>query len=156
MTYNREAAVAYAHKWALGRNPAFYNFDKIGGDCTNFASQCIYAGCGVMNYTPDVGWYYKSAHNRAAAWTGVEYLHRFLTKNKSRGPYATELPIEYALPGDIIQLSFNGIVFAHSLVVVSIYPQILISAHTEDSDNRPLNTYVYTQARLLHIEGARD
>ena len=48
--YNRDAAVAYAEKWALSRNPAFYNFSGIGGDCTNFASQCIYAGSGVMSY----------------------------------------------------------------------------------------------------------
>ena len=40
--YDRNAAVAYARKWALGRNPAFYDFSNIGGDCTNFASQCIY------------------------------------------------------------------------------------------------------------------
>ena len=42
--YNRQAAVAYAHKWAFGRNPAFFDFSELGGDCTNFASQCLYAG----------------------------------------------------------------------------------------------------------------
>jgi hypothetical protein len=36
--YDRSAAVAYAHKWAYSRNPAYYNYDKLGGDCTNFAS----------------------------------------------------------------------------------------------------------------------
>lgn len=30
--YDRQAAVAYARRWALDRNPAFYNFDKIGGE----------------------------------------------------------------------------------------------------------------------------
>ena len=50
--YDRNAAVAYAKEWALGRNPAYYNFDGIGGDCTNFASQSIFAGAKVMNYTP--------------------------------------------------------------------------------------------------------
>ena len=42
LPYNRRAAVAYAHKWAYSRNPAFYDFSEIGGDCTNFASQCRY------------------------------------------------------------------------------------------------------------------
>ena len=42
--YNRRAAVAYARRWAFARNPKYYNFDKLGGDCTNFASQCIYGG----------------------------------------------------------------------------------------------------------------
>ena len=75
IAYDREAAVAYAKKWAFRRNPAFYDFSKIGGDCTNFASQCIYAGAKVMNYTPTFGWFYKSANDRTPSWTGVEYLY---------------------------------------------------------------------------------
>ena len=156
MTYNRDAAVAYAKKWALSRNPAFYDFSNVGGDCTNFASQCIYAGANVMNYTRDVGWYYRSATDRAAAWTGVEYMYRFLTKNSGRGPYATEMQLEYAQPGDIIQLSFDYTLFSHTIVVIETYPQILIAAHSEDSLYRPLDTYPYTRVRLLHIEGARE
>ena len=27
--YNRKAAVEYARKWALARNPAYYNYDEI-------------------------------------------------------------------------------------------------------------------------------
>lgn len=46
--YDRYSAVMYAHKWAYDRNPRYYNYDKIGGDCTNFASQCLLAGNGVM------------------------------------------------------------------------------------------------------------
>ena len=49
--YDRNNAVEYAKRWALSRNPRYYDFHGIGGDCTNFASQCIYAGAGVMNYT---------------------------------------------------------------------------------------------------------
>ena len=29
--YDRRAAVAYAHAWAYGRNPAFYDYEQIGG-----------------------------------------------------------------------------------------------------------------------------
>ena len=76
--YNRIAAVAYARRWALDRNPAFYDFENIGGDCTNFASQCIYAGAGIMNFTPVMGWYYNSPSDRTASWSGVEYLYNFL------------------------------------------------------------------------------
>ena len=36
--YDRAAAVAYAHRWAFRRNPAYYDYEKIGGDCTNYAS----------------------------------------------------------------------------------------------------------------------
>lgn len=55
MAYDRARAVAYARRWALERNPAYLNFDGLGGDCTNFVSQCLYAGCGVMNFTPVTG-----------------------------------------------------------------------------------------------------
>lgn len=64
LPYNRSAAVEYAHQWAFGRNPEFYDFSQIGGDCTNFASQCLYAGGGVMNFTPEFGWYYISPEDR--------------------------------------------------------------------------------------------
>ena len=77
--YRRLNAVLYAHRWAYGRDPQFYNYEAIGGDCTNFASQCIYAGTGVMNETPLYGWYYINANNKSPSWTGVEYLYDFLT-----------------------------------------------------------------------------
>jgi len=85
-SYNRDVAVSYARKWAYSRNPTYYDFEKIGGDCTNFASQCIYAGSKIMNYTSVVGWYYRSASDRSASWTGVEYLFKFLT-NKVNSSY---------------------------------------------------------------------
>jgi hypothetical protein len=154
--YNREAAARYARDWAHRRNPAYYNFDPVGGDCTNFISQCRYAGSGVKNYTRDTGWYYKSPNDRAAAWSGVEYLHRFLTTNKAAGPYAAELSLDHAQPGDIIQLCFDGARFAHSLLVVDTCPEIIICTHSDDSLDRPLATYIYRIARLLHIEGVRD
>lgn len=49
--YDRLEAVIYAHRWAYGRNPAFYDYEEIGGDCTNYASQCIYAGTRDELYT---------------------------------------------------------------------------------------------------------
>ncbi|MGL5314596.1 MAG: amidase domain-containing protein, partial [Peptostreptococcaceae bacterium] len=39
LVYDRDAAVAYAQKWALGRNPAYKDYEPWGGDCTNFISQ---------------------------------------------------------------------------------------------------------------------
>lgn len=154
-TYNRAAAVAYAQKWALGRNPAYYDFQEIGGDCTNFISQCLYAGTGVMNFTPDVGWYYRSVNDRAAAWTSVKYLHQFLVSNQSVGPYAREVHAPQVEPGDIIQLGSASGEFYHSLMITALEPTILVCAHTFDALNRPLYTYFYDQARFLHIAGVR-
>lgn len=102
--YDRQAAVAYARRWALGRNPAYYDFENLGGDCTNFASQCLYAGAAVMNYTPTMGWYYRSVGDRAPAWSGVEYLYNFLINNRSVGPYARVVEQQEVQPGDLVQL----------------------------------------------------
>lgn len=153
--YDREAAVAYARRWALERNPAYYNFDGIGGDCTNFASQSIYAGARTMNYTPVMGWYYRSSYDRTPSWSGVDYLFNFLTKNKSVGPYAHVVPQEEARPGDIVQLGTTDGRFYHSPVITDISPTILVAAHTDDSLNRPLSSYIYDQARFIHIDGVR-
>ncbi len=153
--YNRAAAVAYARRWALGRNPAYYDFEEIGGDCTNFASQCIYAGAGVMNYTPETGWYYISVNDRAAAWTGVEYLYNFLINNRSVGPYGHRVSQQEIQPGDIVQLGRRDGSFYHTPVILSVRPQILVAAHTYDALDRPLSSYNYDQVRFIHIDGVR-
>ena len=158
MNYNREAAIAYAREWALSRNPRFYDFEEVGGDCTNFASQCLYAGVGVMNFTPDTGWYYRSQSNRAAAWTSAEHFGRFMTTNEGRGPYGRFVPLYEAVKGDFIQLSFGDNIYSHTLIVleagdVPMPENILIAAHTYDSLDRPLDTYFYKELRTIHIEG---
>ena len=159
LPYNRPAAVAYAHRWAFGRNPAFYAYDEIGGDCTNFASQCLYAGGGLMNYTPDFGWYYIDANQKSPSWTGVIYLYQFLVRGiPTTGPAAVETVIEEMEPGDLIQLSFDGVTFQHTPVVVyANHPaspkDILVAAHSYDADLRPLSTYEYQLVRYLHITG---
>lgn len=155
--YDREAAVRYAHRWAFSRNPAFYDFEKIGGDCTNFASQVIYAGCGVMNYTPVFGWFYIDVNNRTPSWTGVNQLYNFLVSNTGAGPKGKLVDLYEVQPGDIIQLSFseNSNSFDHSPVVVDrgmgTPETILVAAHTVDSDMRPLATYPYNKYRAIKI-----
>lgn len=154
--YNRGAAVEYARKWAFQRNPRYYNFDSVGGDCTNFISQCIYAGCGVMNYTRDTGWYYSSQSNRAAGWSGVPYLYKFLTSNRGPGPYASPVPQALMEPGDVIQLGRNDGTWYHSLLVVeNTGNDILVATHTYDAFGRTLSGYTRERTRFLHIEGCR-
>lgn len=155
--YDRRAAVAYARRWAFSRNPKFYDFSNLGGDCTNFASQCVYAGSGVMNYTPVFGWYYINADNRTASWTGVEYFYNFLTGNKEGvGPFAEEVGANEIEVGDIIQLGRANGDFYHSPVVVGFSGgQLLIAAHTYDALNRPINSYRFERIRYIHILGVR-
>lgn len=154
--YNRDKAVAYAKQWAYSRNPEFYDFQELGGDCTNFASQVIYAGCGVMNYTPIYGWYYISLNNRSPSWTGVNQLYTFLTTNTAEGPRGKVVDLSEIENGDIIQLDFNGDgSFDHTPVVVDAgagTPEtILVAAHTNDAACRPLSSYNYAAYRPIKI-----
>lgn len=156
MPYDRGLAIAYAKKWALSRNPRYYNFEEIGGDCTNFASQCLFAGAGVVNYNADNGWYYNSINDRAPAWTSAKLFRKFLLSNTSMGPMATHVPISKLEAGDFISLH-NGVECYHTLVVVDISGAIpLVCAHTDDSYMRRLDTY-YAQSFLpLHIIGVNS
>lgn len=162
--YNRSNAVAYARQWALSRNPLFFDFSDQGGNCTNFVSQCILAGCGIPNETATFGWYYRSEADRAPAWTGVGELFSFLTgvpefseKNGGAGPYAlvaTE-PAQVSL-GDVIQLANRQGRFYHSLLISGFTDQdILVCAQSDDALDRPLSTYNYASLRILHLLGAR-
>lgn len=151
MRYQREKAIQYALKWALDRNPNYYNYDKIGGDCTNFVSQCLYAGISEMNYQRN-GWYYRNANLKSPSWTGVEFLYQFLIQNKKEGPKGKEIGQSEIKEGDVIQLSFDGKIYGHTLIVTEIRQEkILVSAHTIDAKNRELSTYNFKKIRYIQI-----
>lgn len=158
--YNRQKVIEYAKKWAYSRNPKYYNFDSVGGDCTSFVSQCIYAGSNVMNYTKEKGWYYINGSNKSPSWSGVEFLYNFLVNNKSVGPYAKQVNQQEIQLGDIAQLSFDGQNFGHTLVIVNIenhysLSRIKIASHTFDNYNKPISEYNFEKIRFAHIEGVR-
>ncbi len=89
--YDRMKVVRYSKEWAYNRNSKYYNYDTLGGDCTNFASQCVFAGSKIMNYDKNNGWYYINANNKSPSWTGVEFFFNFLTTNKKVGPYGRKV-----------------------------------------------------------------
>ncbi len=152
--YDRKKVYEYAEKWAYLRNPQYYNYEYLGGDCTNFVSQCVYAGCGEMNYDMNNGWYYINANNKSPSWTGVEFLYNFLVSNRSAGPKGIETTIDKLEIGDIIQLSFNGVQFTHGLVVVQNADNednTLIAAHTFDAFGRKVSSYEYLKYRCIHL-----
>lgn len=161
--YNRQRATEYARVWARRRNPLFYNFTGVGGDCTNFVSQCVLAGSCVMNYTPDFGWYYISADDRAPAFTGVEFFWDFFTgasdfaaANGGIGPFGREAARGEMELGDVVQLGDNAGDFYHTLIITDITSdEIFVSAHSNDVYNRPLSSYDAPMERFLHIEGVR-
>ena len=162
--YNRENAVAYARRWALSRNPLFIDFTGIGGNCTNFVSQCLFAGAPVMNYTETFGWYYTSPEDRAPAWSGVDELYSFLVgeadfseNNGGVGPFGIQatMPIQVEI-GDVVQLKNQSGEFYHTLIISGFSNgDVLVCAQSNDALDRPLSSYSYAGLRVIHIQGAR-
>lgn len=162
--YDRRAAVRYALRWAFARNPRFYDFEDIGGDCTNFISQCLYAGCGVMNYAQENGWYYINTNDRAPAWTGVVFLRDFLLTNEGPAVYGELAELSALSVGDIVQLRDSTGRLYHTVFISFITKplcgevtadNIFVCAHSFDARNRRLSTYNYAAAEGIHILGAR-
>ena len=153
MGYNRQKAVEYAQKWALGANPNFYHFEGIGGDCTNFISQCLLAGGCEMNFKYPLGWYYKSSYDRSPSWTGVAYLQQFLLrKDNSVGPRGKIVGLDEVEVGDIIQLRQNPNRFNHTVIVSKILNnQIYVCAHSNDAKDKPLSSYNFFALMPMHI-----
>lgn len=154
--YDRERAVAYAKKWAFSQNPLFANFRGIGGNCTNFVSQAVYAGSCRMNYKPIYGWYYISLNERSASWAGVDYFYNFMTGNTGEGPFGEEVGPDRLEIGDVIQLGREAEGYYHTVLVVGFEEEDpLIAAQTNDAFERPLSTYEYDYARYIKILGVR-
>ena len=161
--YQRERALAYARRWAFARNPLFYNFTEIGGDCTNFVSQCVLAGCCVMNATPIFGWYYRSVEDRAPAFTGVQAFWDFFTgapdfiaANGGTGPFGTPCEGSEVERGDVVQLGREDGTYYHTLLVVErTGREVFVAAHSNDVYDRPLSSYNAPRVRFLHVEGVR-
>ena len=151
--YNRNSALAYAKKWALARNPKYYNFDAIGGDCTSFVSQCLFAGSKQMNYN---GWYYNNGYNKSPSWSGVEFLYDFLIKNTGYSPRGITSTSDNVEIGDIVQLSFDGNHFGHSVFIVSFIGSslndIAVATHTFDAFGKKISNYNFAKIRFIHIK----
>lgn len=161
--YNRDRAVEYARRWALTRNPLFLDFTGRGGDCTSFVSQSVFAGCGVMDFTPTFGWYYVTADNRAPAWAGVDEFFNFITgapqfvnAGGNTGPRGFNVTDGRVIDrGDVIQLANDSGEFYHSLLISELTDNdILVCAHSDDALDRPISTYNFATLRVIHIEKA--
>lgn len=118
-SYNATKAVKYAIKYAKTPNKNYYYFK--GQDCTNYTSQCLYAG-GIKMHNgkskTDTCWFYKTANNRSSSWTGAEQFRKYLNRSSSKikKKKTNWLNVQ---KGDIIQLTLDGKAY-HSLIVTGI------------------------------------
>ncbi|MDA3128545.1 hypothetical protein GJS40_00505 [Aliibacillus thermotolerans] len=135
--YNRRAAVQYAERWWNDYNPAFHAFQN---DCTNYVSQCLYAGGAPMRGAPDrnQGWWY---HGNAWSYSwAVAHSLRWHLSSSLTGLTAVEKneATELGL-GDVICYDFNGDGrWQHTTIVTNFdgNGEPLVNAHTSNSRSR--------------------
>lgn len=149
--YNRQKAVDYANRWWDSANPAFPKFDD---DCTNFISQCLFAGGAPMAGYPDriKGWWLKGG-TWSYSWTTANALFWYL-QNSTKGLRGKRVQSESDLEiGDLIFLDFTGDGRVdHSLIVTSIINGVpYVNAHTTNSYHR-LWTYEDSSAYTPNIK----
>ena len=163
--YDRVAAVEYARKWALSRNHQFKDYEQLGGNCTNYISQCINAGGIPMDSDGNnvmKEWYWYSDNKRTPSWTGAQPFFEYLTSNNTYdtdnfGIYASQVSYDELELGDIIQLVDNNKAY-HTMIITRIILDgdniydYLICQNTYDLLDYPLSLKV-GERRYLKIFG---
>jgi cell wall-associated NlpC family hydrolase len=161
--YDRAKARRYAEKWWNGTNPQYMNFEV---DCTNFVSQCLFAGGAPMNYTGkrESGWWYKGKDGSrelwSFSWAVAHSLQSYLSSSKS-GLRSEQVDSPHRLAiGDVICYDWDGNGrFQHNTIVTGLdaVGMPLVNAHTADSRARYWDyrdSYAWTpntRYRFFHI-----
>lgn len=136
--YNPRLAVQYAERYWNGYNPAFLHFSD---DCTNFISQCLWAGGMPMVFSksPAKGWWYRRQgrrHTWSHSWAVAQSLYNLLRHGGPSGKVTQVARAEDLSPGDVICYDFEGDGrFNHNVIVTGINQagQPLVHAHTVNS-----------------------
>ena len=159
--YCRDAAVSYARTWAYGRNNYFYVYTQ---DCTNFVSQCLFAGGIKMNSR-----WHSYAYPKAGRWEGrnnekynwditpswrqAQALYNFLTDPANGYIWSdvvsirTSYGVKWAAnkcgiqPGDVLFLAgSDGSNPHHAMIVTKVENgEIYYAGHTNNRKDQPLS-----------------
>ena len=171
-SYNRQRAVDYAQQWWNKRNytTSYLAYDDFGGNCQNFASQCLFAGGISMDHTGTIDnqWKFYSetlngkqtARGRSYSWTGVDMFYSYAVASYKSGLVSlTDIDFKYAEKGDIIHVGAYY-QWRHALLITDVIKNddgtvkdIIVASNTADRWNYPLSAYIYTAPRLIHILG---
>jgi hypothetical protein len=139
--YQRRKVQAYADRWWDHPNPEFIHFQV---DCTNYVSQCIFAGGAPMNYTGNrsTGWWYRDQGGKtdwSFSWSVANSLYWYLN-NSRNGLTAQRVqsPLDLDI-GDVILYDWDGNgEYQHSTIVTAFdgNGMPLVNAHTSNSRHR--------------------
>ncbi|MDQ0115046.1 amidase domain-containing protein [Paenibacillus harenae] len=162
--YRRDLVAAYADRWWNEGNPAYELFEV---NCTNYVSQCVFAGNAPMNYTGkrESGWWYKGRNKGQESWSFSwavsNALTHYLGGSRTSGMRAESVFSADELQlGDIITYDWNGDNrFQHSTIVTAFDAagMPLVNANTVASRHRYWDyrdSYAWTEQtkyRFFHI-----
>ncbi len=163
-SYQRNKAKQYADRWWKGNNPAFLTFEV---DCTNYVSQCLYAGGIPMHVTGNrhSGWWYQgngSERDRwSLSWAVAHSLRWYLASRQPGGIQAEEVSsADQLMIGDVICYDFDGDgTWQHNTIVTAKdgNGMPLVNAHTGSSYHRYWDyhdSYAWTERiryKFFHI-----
>ncbi|MEG0711912.1 MAG: amidase domain-containing protein [Niameybacter sp.] len=149
--YMREKAVAYAKKYALTPNTQEWkNYEEYGGDCTNFISQCLFAGEIPFDHQGKYvseKWYWYSDYYRTPSFTSASALKDYMISNTGFGLVAKLGTLESLQIGDIVQLG-DLEKTTHSMIVIqiikdendsSLTKEVLVAQHSVEGGIRGYN-----------------
>lgn len=175
-TLDQEAIVNYAHKYAKKYNPA-YRVPTSGSDCTNFVSQCLYAGGLSMNPSSIRGtnpgtnttteeWYYYNSPSATAdtpyeyavavstSWVRVEDLYTYLAPHYDTVTTTNDNEVTRNLKaGYVIQGAPLVGRYEHSSIVTEKNGKWCYTAHTNDRKDRDMKHYfnAYDKFRIIKV-----
>jgi hypothetical protein len=150
--YNRKAAISYAKKHAHNPNPQYPYYD--GWDCTNFVSQCIYAGGALNDFSEDFPWWCVDMKT-SICWSVAHSFYWYILNNTQKNSFGIKAitksiygdhlyddqVFDYLQIGDIIQYSWKLEKINHSTIITDFTYQNgqkipLITQHQPDHINR--------------------
>lgn len=162
--YRRDLSAAYADQYWNQPNPSYESFEV---NCTNYISQCIFAGGAPMNYTGkrDSGWWYKGrsgdTEQWSYSWAVSNALQVYLSFPRSRGFRASPVDSAQELQlGDVIMYDWSGDGrYQHTTIVTAFDADgmPLVNANTVASRHRYWDyrdSYAWTERtryRFYHI-----
>lgn len=141
INYAREySGVAKPPDYNFQYNKKYKNYNSLGGNCTNFASQTLYEGGG---FSKTHIWNYSDGEGSRAWVNANDFNHYMLYSGRSsiisKGTYEEVLKDSYKLlPGDYIAYEKKGRV-AHIGIVTGIDSKgyALVNTHNPDFDRVP-------------------
>lgn len=171
--YNPYKAAEYANRWVYSsadgsaNYTAYYNTAQYAtngtADCTNYVSQCLYAGGVKMDSTSNVnGWWYNS--NNSTPWSYVwftanPHFEHFKTTNTSLTNVTND---SYIIPGNPVYYDWQNSLdsdddFDHAAICVGydLYGVPIVNSHSYDYYHVRWN-YGYTTTKHGTVKITND